>query len=194
MLASITPFGERSRGFSWSRTIVAFAVGAVGAGGLGGALLGEIGRLFSGGRAWRDGLALAALAAVVVVDLTPLRDRLPSSRRQVNEDWLGRYRGWVYGLAFGAQLGLGVATIVTSAAVYAAPLIALASSQPWSGALIGGSFGAARALSLLAARGARDPAGLATLHLRLARLEQPVRRGVVVLELITLAIVVGWVG
>ena len=36
-------------------------------------------------------------------------------RRQVNEDWMARYRGWAYGAGFGLQLGLGVVTIVTTA-------------------------------------------------------------------------------
>ena len=42
----------------------------------------------------------------------------PGPRRQVNERWLDEYRGWVYGLGFGAQLGLGVTTVITSAATY----------------------------------------------------------------------------
>ena len=44
--------------------------------------------------------------------------RLPGPRRQVDERWLHRYRGWVYGAGFGVQLGLGVATVVTTSAVY----------------------------------------------------------------------------
>src|ERR1019366_9178078 len=119
MLASITPFGERSRGFSCHVTATAFAVGAIGTGGLAGAALGTIGSLLRGGSASR-GLALSVvLVAIARFGATPLRGPLPSSRRQVNEGWLARYRGWVYGIGFGAQLGVGVATIVTSAAIYA---------------------------------------------------------------------------
>ncbi|MGH2874056.1 MAG: methylamine utilization protein MauF, partial [Solirubrobacteraceae bacterium] len=43
MLASLTPIGERSRGFSWRVTASAFAVGAIGGGVAGGAALGAIG-------------------------------------------------------------------------------------------------------------------------------------------------------
>src|SRR6478609_6746597 len=114
MLASITPLGERSRGFSWGVTASAFAVGAVGAGALAGAAAGAVGSLAPDGT-WRDIAALALLALALVVDASPLRRRLPTTRRQVNEDWLTRYRGWVYGIGFGAQLGTGLATIVTSA-------------------------------------------------------------------------------
>ncbi len=106
MLASITPLGERSRGFSWNLTASAFALGAMGAGAGSGALLGALGSLLPTGAGWRSVAVVAVLASALLVDATPLRTRVPSSRRQVNEDWLGRYRGWVYGVAFGAQLGL----------------------------------------------------------------------------------------
>src|ERR1700744_6086358 len=119
MLASITPLGERSRGFAWGWTASAFAVGAVAAGAMAGAFGGAIGAPAPPG-AWRAIVARAVLVAAVSVDATPIGRHLPSSRRQVNEDWMTRYRGWVYGAAFGAQLGAGLATVVTSAAIYAA--------------------------------------------------------------------------
>src|ERR1700760_3463167 len=104
MLASITPLGERSRGFSWGLTVSAFAVGAVGAGALAGAALGALGSLAPSGT-WRDIGGLALIALALAIDGTPLLTHLPTSRCQVNEDWLRRYRGWVYGTAFGARLG-----------------------------------------------------------------------------------------
>src|ERR1019366_10625178 len=107
MLASITPLGERGRGFSWKVTATGFAVGAVVSGALAGAAVGALGSLLPGGSAWR-GLALAVvLAMTVVFDATPLRGRLPSSSRQVNEDWLGRDRGWGDGIGFGGPPGGG---------------------------------------------------------------------------------------
>src|ERR1700759_4443584 len=151
MLASITPLGERSRGFSWGPTASAFAVGAVVAGAVGGAAGGALGSLAPSGR-WRDVAALVVLVAALAVDASPLRRGLPTTRRQVNEDWLTRYRGWVYGIAFGAQLGTGLATIVTSAAVYAAVLGAVLCGTAAAGAAVGATFGVIRALSLLPAR------------------------------------------
>jgi hypothetical protein len=193
MLASITPLGERGRGFSWKVTATAFAVGAVGSGALAGAAVGALGSLLPRGSAWR-GLALAVvLAMTVVFDATPLRGRLPSSSRQVNEDWLGRYRGWVYGIGFGAQLGVGVATIVTSAAVYATAATALLCSDPLIGALIGAMFGVLRALSLLPARTVHDVGALGALHRRLGRAEDEVRRAVALLEIVVLVVVVAWI-
>jgi MFS family permease len=190
MLASITPLGERGRGFSWGVTAAAFGVGAVAAGAAGGALGGALGSLAPGG-AWRTAVGLAVLAVAVGFDATPLRRRLPTSRRQVNEDWMGRYRGWVYGVAFGAQLGAGLATVVTSAAVYAAALGAVLCGTVAGGAAVGAAFGLTRALSLLPARTARDGAGLMRLHAALGRLERPAGRLVVAGEIVGLALLIG---
>ena len=189
MLASITPLGERSRGFSWGVTASAFAVGAVGAGALAGAAGGAIGSLAPKG-SWRDIAGLGLVALALAVDISPLRRRLPTTRRQVNEDWLTRYRGWVYGVAFGAQLGTGVVTIVTSAAVYAAALGALLCGTVPAGAAVGAAFGATRALSLLPARGATDPAGLVRLHDRLGRAEAPARQAALAAEAAAIALIV----
>jgi MFS family permease len=191
MLASITPLGERSRGFSWGVTVSAFAVGAVGAGALAGAAAGALGSLAPDGT-WRDVTALAVIALALALELTPLRRHLPSTRRQVNEDWLTRYRGWVYGVAFGAQLGAGVVTIVSSAAVYAAAVGAVLCGTVASGAAVGVAFGAVRALALLPARAATDPPGLLRLHERVALAETPTRRaGLAVLAAAIVLVAVG---
>src|SRR5205807_4975549 len=126
MLASIAPLGERARGSRWGVTVVFFAAGSVVAAVAVGALTGELGRLTWPGPSgrWEPRLAVlaVALAAAIALDAGAGAGaggiRIPSVRRQVNEDWLREYRGWVYGLGFGLQLGLGVSTIVTTAAVY----------------------------------------------------------------------------
>jgi hypothetical protein len=177
MLASITPLGERSRGFSWRVTAGAFALGALGA------LIPRDG--------WRLWTVAAAALAALLVDASPLRGQLPTSRRQVNEQWLGRYRGWVYGLGFGAQLGAGVVTIVTTAAIYAAAVAMFASGSALAGAAIGAAFGAFRALSLVPARSATDPPTLAALHRRLLAVEAPVRRGALLLQAAALLVALG---
>src|SRR3984885_2263409 len=191
MLASITPLGERARGSSWNVTATAFAVGAVGAGALGGVALGALGSLLPGGAEWRSVALAAVVLMTVLFDATPLRSRLPTTRRQVNEDWLVRFRGWGYGISFGAQLGVGLATIVSSAAVYATVASALLCANPLAGALIGASFGAIRALSLLFARDVQDRRTLFALHSRLTQLEPRVQRVAVAGELIALIAVIG---
>ncbi|MHB8659904.1 MAG: hypothetical protein ACYC91_18565 [Solirubrobacteraceae bacterium] len=175
-------------------TATAFAVGAVGAGAGTGAAAGAVGSLLPEVAGWR-GLALAAVLSVTMLfDATALGGRLPTSRRQVNEDWLGRYRGWVYGVAFGAQLGVGVVTIVSSAAIYATIAAEFLSAGVAPGAVIGGMFGAVRALSLLSARIARSREDLLRLHRRLGGLEPGVRHAVALLELLAILAVVGWTG
>ena len=191
MLASITPLGERGRGSSCNVTATAFAVGAVGAGALGGVTLGAIGSLLPGGAQWRSVALAAVLLVAVLFDATPLCSRLPTTRRQVNEDWLVRFRGWVYGIAFGAQLGVGLATIVSSAAVFATVGSALVCANLLAGALIGASFGAIRALSLVSARDVQDPGALFAFHQRLVRIEPGARRVLVAGELIALITVIG---
>jgi hypothetical protein len=192
MLASITPLGERSRGFSWNVTATAFALGSVSAGAGTGAALGALGSLLPSGTGWRSVALVAVLGATVLLDATPLRRRLPSSRRQVNEDWLQRYRGWVYGLAFGAQLGVGVATVVNSAAIYAVPVAEVLGGSAWIGAAIGGAFGVTRAVSLWPARTADRPDRLLGLHRRLLRAEPALRGTAVGLELLAVAGVIAW--
>jgi hypothetical protein len=181
MLGSINPLGERARGSRWGVTAGFFAVASLAAGAAIGALLG-----LAGSRVLRDvGTPgrLAAFGAIVLagaaVDLRVAGMRLPTIRRQVNEDWLGRYRGWVVGAGFGAQLGVGVATIVTTSAVYATLGAALLSGSAALGALVGVAFGGARALTLVGAARADDPAGVAALDARFRRWERPARTAAV---------------
>ena len=181
MLASITPLGERARGSRWGVTVAFFAAGSVVAAVAVGALAGELGRLTWPGPSgrWEPRLAVlaVALAAAIALDAGAGAGgiRIPSVRRQVNEDWLREYRGWVYGLGFGLQLGLGVSTIVTTAAVYVTLVAAWLSGDPLLGAAIAGAFGAARAASLLAGAGATRPDGLVALHARMAAWRRPGR-------------------
>lgn len=149
MLTSITPLGERGRGNRWAVTMTAYVVGSLLGGATIGIVLGAVGSALPA----LPVLLLAGLAclAAAVADLSPWR--LPGGHRQVDEDWLARYRGWVYGLGFGYQLGLGVVTIVTSAATYAVLVLALLSGSPVAGLVLGAAFGLFRALpALLLAR------------------------------------------
>ncbi len=115
-------------------------------------------------------VAVAALAAAW--DAGAVRARLPGPRRQVNEQWLHAFRGWVYGGGFGLQLGAGVATVVTTAAVYATLAAALLSASVVAGAAIGGIFGGLRGLALLAGAGIRTPSALVALDAWLRRTER----------------------
>ena len=165
MLTSITPLGERGRGNRWGVTTTAYAVGCALGGATTGAVLGSVGALLPA----LPVLVLAGAACLLAAaaDLSP--GRLPLGRRQVDERWLGRYRGWVYGLGFGYQLGLGVVTVVTSAATPAVLAVALLTQAPEAGALVGLVFGSARVLPALLVRGVDTPDRLRELARRLER-------------------------
>ena len=179
MLTSITPLGERSRGSHWGATVAAFAVGAVAAGGTLGVVLGWLGALtpvHEMSPRLRIALLALALVAGLALDLGAGGARLPTTRRQVNEDWLRAYRGWVYGLSFGAQLGFGVITVATTSMVYITFFAALLSATATTGAAIGATFGLLRAASLLPARRVTQPSELVALGSAIRRLEAPARR------------------
>src|SRR4051812_1741114 len=106
MLASITPLGERGRHARYWLTVLFFVAASTVAGAAIGAAAGALGRFVLGGHPGGPARALALAGALILglaVDARARGGRLPGPRRQVNEDWLTAYRGWVYGLGFGAQ-------------------------------------------------------------------------------------------
>ncbi len=169
MLASINPLGERARNHRWSRTASAYVVGSVLGGAVMGALLGLVGGLVGS----RSGLVASAAIIAAVCGLGLAADlglgglRLPTIHRQVDKDWLDRYRGWVTGLSFGFQLGLGVVTVVNTAAIYATFALALVSGSPLVGGAIGTTFGLARSLIILSVRHVQRPEQLRSAHRRM---------------------------
>jgi hypothetical protein len=190
MLASITPLGERGRQSHWTITVVAFLVGAVAAGALAGAVMGALGALTVGGISVQVRLAVLAVALAAAIFVDARRRGVPGPSRQVNKAWLDEYRGWVYGLGFGVQLGAGVATIVSSAATYVALLAALLSAGPAAGALIVGCAGAVRGAQPLASAWVRSPRQLMSLHGWMQRWRAPVARGALVAMSAALALAV----
>src|SRR5215471_10338742 len=172
MLASINPLGERVRRTRWGRTMTWYLLGSTAGGAAIGALAGALGAglhtLLSPTRTVLAVAVAVVCAAGVVLDLGVGRLTLPTVHRQVNEDWLAKYRGWVYGTAFGFQLGLGVATIVTTATVYVALALAVLSGSLIGGVVIGATFGLVRALPLLAVRAAHDQEGIGSVLRRAA--------------------------
>jgi hypothetical protein len=176
MLASITPLGERGRHSHWTVTVAAFALGATGAGAAAGALLGALGSALPGSVRGDGRTAVIALAVIAALALDLRGRAVPGPGRQVDERWLHRYRGWVYGLGYGSQLGVGVVTVITSAATYVVLVCALASGRAVTGAAIMGLYGALRGLTPLLAAGVRTPQGLMALHARLQRAEAAAAR------------------
>jgi hypothetical protein len=191
MLASINPLGERARNQSYPITVAAYVAASTAAAALLGGALGALGAPFANHAQWAIAIALLALAGLLL-DTRVLGLRVPGPHRQVNEDWLTTYRGWVYGGGFGAQLGLGFTTIVNASATWIAFACALGSGSAVAGALIGTFFGLVRALPILSTARTHSPVALRT---RLGRLDRAQPRVVVlVLALqaaIALALLVG---
>lgn len=148
MLSSISPVGESARGQRWSLTASAHALGAGGAGAALGGLLGWLGGTL--GLGWPGSAALVVTTGLLGA-LADVRGRVPSLHRQVDQRWLTSYRGWVYGLGFGVQLGVGVATVVPASVVWVMWTAAAATASPSGGALVGLTFGVLRALPVVLA-------------------------------------------
>ncbi len=170
MLSSIHPLGERARQQHWGLTVGAYVTGSTLGGMVTGLVAGTTGMAIAA--IWTPSsatlsLVVAALAAGgLSADLG--KARLFTIHRQVNEDWLDEYRGWVYGIGFGFQLGLGWMTIVTSSLVYLTFVFAALTASPAAGALVGLTFGVTRSLPVVFTARIRTPRQLVTFHRRMA--------------------------
>jgi Na+(H+)/acetate symporter ActP len=174
MLSSITPLGERGRGNRWGTTVAWFVAGSTVGGAALGAALGLAGEGVERLVPLRGRLVVIAVLAVaaLAVDAARRPGLLPSWRRQVDERWMDEYRAWVYGAGWGAQLGTGVLTIVSSAGTYLVAALAALLGSFSAAVAIAATFGLTRGLTLLTARRLTTPAALHTFHQNL----QPRRR------------------
>lgn len=158
----------------WGVTFSSYAVGCIIGGMAVGGLLGGVGQFLdvehvASGHGRLATLAMASLGAATLEARAIRGKRVPALRRQVNELWLTQYRGWVYGLGFGLQLGFALATIVTSMTTYATLIAAFLTGSVGWGALIGGVYGLTRGLSLWPAGRVHSLERLASLNLWLDR-------------------------
>jgi hypothetical protein len=151
--------------------VTAFIAGAVLGGALAGGVLGWLGSVVHAhaGSAVTAAVAGAIGALGILLDVGIGGLRLPTVHRQVNEDWLHRYRGGFYGFGFGFQLGLGFVTIVTTAAVYLTFVLAFLTASVAGGALVGATFGLVRGASVLTVAGVDSPQELWARHRRMQR-------------------------
>jgi hypothetical protein len=180
MLSTITPIGERGRDNRYASTAAWYVVGAT----LGGLTIGALVALPALAPLSSEAAALlVALAALVAMcsDGRVFGRSLPIHKRQVNERWLDHYRGWVYGIGFGWQIGTGVATYVMSAATYLL-LVTPALLSPWLALVAWTTFGCTRGLTVLVTRDIRTPAQLTALHVRINDSSATIRYALVVAE------------
>ncbi len=194
MLSTITPIGERGRNHRYYSTATWFVLGAT----LGGATLGLGMALLAVGASALDlsasaALGLSAVLAAVSIasDLKLGGFRLPSHTRQVNESWLDQFRSWVYGGGFGWQIGVGLATYVTTSAVYLMIVMAALTGSPAIALAIGTGFGLVRGLAVFVGRNLTTPERLFALHRRLDELLPTAQRAIVLVQAFVLAVAAG---
>jgi hypothetical protein len=108
--------------------------------------------------------------------------QLPLHPRQVNELWLTRYRRWLYAAGFGAQIGVGFATYIMTAATYLVVVLAALTGSPALALATGTVFGLVRGLAVLLSAQCRTGAALRQLHLRMSMLEPASLRTVMIIE------------
>lgn len=187
MVSTLNPLSERSRGHRYPLTAAWFVAGAA----LGGAVLGGVAALGAMLWAWigpatAGTVAIAAGCCLVATasDTSVVSWRLPLVPRQVNEQWVDRYRRWIYAAGFGLQIGVGVATYVMTAAVYLTFTLGVLTGSPEVALAVGILFGAVRGCAILVGGRADDPQRLRRLHARLARLEPWSLRMVIAVELL----------
>jgi len=179
MLSTVTPLAEAGRGHRYRWTASWYFVGAL----LGGATTGSVAAVAAIGvrAAGISTTTVAAIAAVAAVCAAALDGRwlgpaLPHHRRQVNEDWLGRYRAWVYGAGFGWQIGTGVATYIMTAGVYLVVVLAVLTADPVVALLLCVAFGGFRGSMVLVGATVTSVDRLRLAHERIEAWREPVRR------------------
>ncbi len=183
MLSSIHPFGERSRSNSFGLTATAHIIGST-VGGLAlGAIAGFIGLVisfvFDPGSAFRTTVVLLAALVAVVVEATGRERLLPSRTRQVDENWIQTYRGWVYGGGWGVELGFGVSTIITTSLVHLLVVAMVLADSAVGSLLLGATFGFTRGATILTVVRVDSPEQLRRFHQGLARTAGAFRSGAV---------------
>jgi MFS family permease len=182
MLSTITPFGERSKGHRYAATATWFVVGAA----IGGLALGAVAAglaalvTVAGATSAAVGTVAVVATLVALVSDTGLAGvRVPAHYRQVNERWLDAYRPWVYGAGFGFQIGCGLATYITTAAVYLVVVLAGLSGRPLAALGVGLVFGLVRGAAVALTWRTATPTALLAFHQRFAALLPWADRGVV---------------
>jgi hypothetical protein len=194
MLSQLTPVGEASRGYRYRTTAAWFVLGAVVGGATLGVVMAALAVVVSAtGATASTLLGVAAGLAVLgaAVDSGVLGFAPPFFKRQVNEYWLSKYRAWVYGSGFGWQIGAGVTTYIMTAAVFVTIAYGALTAGPWAALALGVGFGLARGLAVLLTAGRRSTSELFALHRRFDALGEPVRRAVVVVQLVVGVIAAG---
>ena len=170
MVQTITPVvhGGRAR---WGLSIGAHAVGATLSAAALGAALGGVGAVL--GAPWGSfGVAVVAVIALAFAgrELLGLRVPLPNLQRQVPDWWRTFFSPVIASFLYGLGLGVGFLTYLSFGTLVAVAAIAIASGSSLLGAVLLGSFGLARGLSVLVSASATKTELVGSVTDRLDRL------------------------
>jgi hypothetical protein len=152
---------ETSNRWRWLLSASLYTVACLGTAMLLGAILGALGQLIRG---WVDGLAISGSLPVVgawligllalayaLSDVGLLRLPRPTLRQAVPITWWRWWRPYGAALAYGAALGLGVMTRIPFGAFYILCTWCVLKGDATYGALLMGTYAAARALVIFPA-------------------------------------------
>ncbi len=201
MLSQLNPLAERSRGQRYPVTATWFVLGALAGGATLGAAMMALAVVVDAlgvGAAAAAGTAAVIALAGAASDAHVLPWSPPFNRRQVNEDWLPRYRGWLYGVGFGWQIGTGVATYIMTAAVFVMIAFGALGASVWIALAVALTFALVRGVVVLATARFDTFDGLAAFHRRFHALGPVVRRAVIATQVVVALVAAfaawGWVG
>jgi hypothetical protein len=194
MLASITPLAEAGRGNRFRTTAIWFVAGSTAGGltlGVGMAILAAGVQALALSATTIGVVALAVSVLAVASDAGVKGVRVPVHYRQVNERWLDQFRPWVYAAGFGWQIGTGLATYITTAAVYLMIVLASLAGHPLWAVAVGTGFGLVRGLSVLLGRSITSPEALRAFHFKFYAAGPKVGRITVIVQMVV-AVAAGW--
>jgi hypothetical protein len=167
MLGSITPLGERGRRSSWGVTVTSFIAAASVTSAALGALVGLAGHVLMRLTGKNELVPLLVFSATLMVSgLLDLSRVPPGIRRQVDDAWLYRYRGWFY----------GAVTVVISWSIYALLAGQFLSGSSQVAAIAGLVFGSVRSGVILLTARVRHPVQLGAILHRLTATDLSSRR------------------
>ena len=151
MVETITPvvYGGRAR---WVGALILHALGATLAAVLFGAALGAVGGMLGAPFGRAGMLVVGAFALLYAAGTLPgVHVAVPQLRRQVPDWWRTFFSPPVTAFLYGAGLGIGFLTFLTTGALVVVAIAAAASGSVWVGVLLMAPFGVARGLSAIVA-------------------------------------------
>ena len=110
--------------------------------------------------------------------------RLPRHTRQVNEDWIDRYRGWVWRSASAGRSASASSTFIVTPAVYLMVALAALTASPVAALAVCSLFGLVRGLAILLGLRITSPQALVAFHRRFEHARMPVRRAVIAAQFV----------